>query len=355
MILGTTGANIGRPYLRVQVAALNRRILSISRAMGYQDRDRMELQAKSSESLLWGKICSTYRLAQEKGAASLTRTSTETLEDQGFRYILKIAANLRDKPKPKKDKNAIQAKNPFLPPDPDLFVSQLATGRHSCVLNKFNLVAHHCIIITNEFRAQEEPLSASDFEACWEVLCCMPDGGLAYFNCGENSGASQPHKHIQCIPLPLAYDDTGCPLESPFQLKFHQGVLNAKEGEVFSVHGLPFMHAAFGISQSFSHKDGRNVFEYIEKQYLVCMEYLAAKFVKSGIPWSPQTDSYNILMTREYCVVIPRSSDDISGVGCNAMGYAGSFFLASKEEIEQVKRLGPSHVLRTLGFANVEE
>ena len=25
----------------------------------------------------------------------------------------------------------------------------------------------------------------------------MPGGGLAFFNCGDQSGASQPHKHIQ--------------------------------------------------------------------------------------------------------------------------------------------------------------
>eukprot|EP00890_Picochlorum_soloecismus_P003465 jgi/Picsp_1/4119/NSC_01629-R1_ap4a phosphorylase ii len=355
MILGTIGANIGRPYLRLQVAALKCRILSISSAAGYHDRDGMESQTRNSESPLWNKICATYRLAQDKGAASLTRTSTETLEDQGFQYILKIASNLRDKPKPKKDKSVKQARNPFLPPDPDLFVSKLSTGQHSCVLNKFNLVAHHCIIITDDFHPQEEPLDARDFEACWEVVCCMPAGGLAYFNCGENSGASQPHKHIQCIPLPLACDDAGRPLESPFHQRFHQGAVNANEGEVFSVGGLPFVHAAFGINQSFSSKHGKKMFEYIEKQCGESMSYLAKKLEKGGIAWSPRSDSYNILMTREYFIVIPRSSDDNSGVGCNAMGYAGSFFLASKDEIEQVKLLGPSHVLQTLGFANPEE
>jgi len=315
----------------------------------------MEPQSSKSESPLWNKICSTYRLAQEKGAASLTSTSTETLEDQGFRYILKIASNLKDKPKPRKAKGTMQTRNPFLPPDPDLFVSQLSTGQHSCVLNKFNLVAHHCIIITDDFHPQEEPLNASDFEACWEVLCCMPNGGLVYFNCGENSGASQPHKHIQCIPLPLAYDDDGIPLESPFHLKFHQGAAHAKKGEIFSVHGIPFMHAAFGIDQYFLNKQGQNWFEYIEKRYGDCMDYLERKLEKGARAWTPRSDSYNMLMTREYFVVIPRSCEDNSGVGCNAMGYAGSFFLSSKDEIEQVKRLGPSYVLQTLGFANSEE
>jgi Ap4A phosphorylase N-terminal domain/ATP adenylyltransferase C-terminal domain len=31
-----------------------------------------------------------------------------------------------------------------------------------------------------------------------------PNGGLAYFNRGPVSGASQPHKHLQVVPLPLS-------------------------------------------------------------------------------------------------------------------------------------------------------
>lgn len=31
----------------------------------------------------------------------------------------------------------------------------------------------------------------------------MPRGGLAFYNCGPVSGASQPHKHVQVVPLPL--------------------------------------------------------------------------------------------------------------------------------------------------------
>jgi len=39
---------------------------------------------------------------------------------------------------------------------------------------------------------------------CAGAAQAMPGGGLAYFNCGEHSGASQPHKHTQVVPLPLA-------------------------------------------------------------------------------------------------------------------------------------------------------
>ena len=35
-------------------------------------------------------------------------------------------------------------------------------------------------------------------------LQAMPEGGICYFNCGPHSGASQPHKHLQIVPLPLS-------------------------------------------------------------------------------------------------------------------------------------------------------
>ena len=37
----------------------------------------------------------------------------------------------------------------------------------------------------------------------------MPLGGLAFYNCGPVSGASQPHKHVQVVPLPLDGTDGG--------------------------------------------------------------------------------------------------------------------------------------------------
>lgn len=99
-------------------------------------------------------------------------------------------------------------------------------------------VAHHVLVVTKHFEHQTQPLTAQDFHATSSVLqvlsspeclpmaasfcskftsCCaehcpltdrltdslllfdqeLPTGGVAYFNCGPESGASQPHKHIQ--------------------------------------------------------------------------------------------------------------------------------------------------------------
>ena len=44
-------------------------------------------------------------------------------------------------------------RNPFLPPDPELVVGPLPPA-HVLLLNKFNVVAHHLLVVTQEFRSQ---------------------------------------------------------------------------------------------------------------------------------------------------------------------------------------------------------
>jgi sulfate adenylyltransferase (ADP) / ATP adenylyltransferase len=41
---------------------------------------------------------------------------------------------------------------------------------HVCLLNKFNVVAHHVLVVTREFEQQTSPLNAADFDATLQVL-----------------------------------------------------------------------------------------------------------------------------------------------------------------------------------------
>lgn len=49
---------------------------------------------------VWSAVLARYQEAQEQQASSSIETNTELLEDGGVTFILKIAAKLRDKPKP---------------------------------------------------------------------------------------------------------------------------------------------------------------------------------------------------------------------------------------------------------------
>ncbi|CAM9945064.1 unnamed protein product [Discosporangium mesarthrocarpum] len=77
-------------------------------------------------------------------------------------------------------------------------VEELSTGDHLLVLNKYNTMKDHALVITREFRSQDEALSESDFRAWFEVVEALP--GAGFFNSGAEAGASQPHKHMQVIP-----------------------------------------------------------------------------------------------------------------------------------------------------------
>jgi ATP adenylyltransferase len=44
--------------------------------------------------------------------------------------------------------------NPFLPCEQDMFVADVSRS-HLCLLNKFNVIDHHLLIVTREFENQE--------------------------------------------------------------------------------------------------------------------------------------------------------------------------------------------------------
>lgn len=107
--------------------------------------------------------------------------------------------------KPKADKPDLPKKpfNPFLNPPESLYITELAPG-HYVVLNKFAIVPEHFILATKEFRPQTHLLEEDDLGAAYACLKAYRTEGrelFGFFNSGEHSGASQPHRHIQFLPV----------------------------------------------------------------------------------------------------------------------------------------------------------
>ena len=122
-------------------------------------------------------------------------TATDFVEDRGVQFLVRVISNLRRK-LPHNGR-----KNPFLPYEQDLYVAD-ASPTHVCILNKYNVVDLHLLIITRAFEHQETMLRLADFQALWR--CLGEYDSLGFYNSGHLSGASQPHKHLQIVPLPLA-------------------------------------------------------------------------------------------------------------------------------------------------------
>lgn len=89
------------------------------------------------------------------------------------------------------------------PYDPQLLVAEL--GDHTLLLNKFALIPQHFLLVTREFRSQALPPAPSTLALSYRILTSLPsstpDQRLCFFNCGPESGASQPHCHMQFVDL----------------------------------------------------------------------------------------------------------------------------------------------------------
>ncbi|KAL4423467.1 hypothetical protein ABPG77_005419 [Micractinium sp. CCAP 211/92] len=356
-----------------------------------------------STSALWQAITDRYKTAQRDAAATMTETNTEVVQDEGVHFVLRVAAKLRDKPKPPAEAAGQPKKewrNPFLPYEEALWVADLGAS-HVLLLNKFNIVPWHCLVVTSQFRSQLEDLDAADWAATWAVLQDMPRGGLAFYNCGPVSGASQPHKHMQIVPLPLDGDggsSGGSPAGSVGEERAQPPVWpavaaateGAPAGQPVELRNLPFAAFAARLAPPDAAQDGLQeplltgaaagapaaagsdsdgeaaagvagaaavpaaTGQYLEQVYCRLLASCKA-FVegKTGVPAaSPQdgTLSYNMVCTRDFMMLVPRRRESDGPVSCNSVAFAGSIFVRSVEEVQYVAQRGPLSILTSTGY-----
>jgi ATP adenylyltransferase len=93
--------------------------------------------------------------------------------------------------------------NPFLDPHPALRIIDV-TPAHYLVLNKFAVVPEHFILATTQYKEQTHLLEKQDLAAAYACVMAYKAQGkelFGFFNSGIHSGASQPHRHIQFLPV----------------------------------------------------------------------------------------------------------------------------------------------------------
>ncbi|MEE4272293.1 MAG: hypothetical protein V2I67_11495 [Thermoanaerobaculales bacterium] len=276
-------------------------------------------------SSLADTIATVALRASRDGSLVSLPTSTSLVVDGGIEFIVHVSELQKSKAVAKKLQKATSF-NPFLPPDPDLLIGPVPP-RHVAVLNKFNVLHHHLLIVTDEFEAQERLLHRGDFEALGR---CMAElDGLGFYNGGTVAGASQPHKHLQLAPLPLGSGPDPTPLDRIVPPA-------GRVGEIDALEALPFRHA-------FLHLDGRAVTGNRADEL---HEHYRAACAAVGI--RDETQPYNMLLTRRWMLVAPRRCEHWEGVSINSLGFAGSLLVRNRDQLAAVKRRGPLSILRTV-------
>jgi ATP adenylyltransferase len=261
---------------------------------------------------LWSTLVERTARALASGALVPIRTEVEVIEDDGVPFLVRVVSNLERKARAvQPPPDGQPPRNPFLPPyEEDLFVSYVPPA-HACLLNKFNVFDHHALLVTRAYEEQVFPLTPADFEAL--LSCTAEVDALAFYNGGRLAGASQPHKHLQLVQAPLAAGGRRTPMD-----------------EALARGRLPFRHAL-----------GPPLREPVQAHatYIGLLRDVGCE--QPGMP-------YNLLATRDWTLVVPRTQESFESISLNSLAFAGSLLVKNREQLERVRAVGPMAMLRAV-------
>ena len=281
----------------------------------------------------------------EAGALRSIATTSETVEDGGVRFAVRVVDNLRRKTQAAaRWQQATDAPrrpdNPFLPYDEDLYVGHLSDD-HVCLLNKFNVLEHHLLIVTAAFEAQTSLLTAPDLAALWQ--CLAEVDGLGFYNGGVEAGASQPHKHLQLAPFPLV---PGAGAELPVDRLVHAALTGAEPARAAA---LPFVHALVALDDL--PPDPAAAGPVLRARYLALLD--ATGLDPDPAPGAVQSAPYNLLLTRRWMMALPRAEEFFESQSLNALAFAGGLLVKDDTELARVREVGPLALLRHCGVREI--
>lgn len=290
---------------------------------------------------LWKQVQERSAKAKKRGALQAIQTTSEFVEQEGLQFLVRIVSSLAKKDLDREDKSRKVGRetsiyNPFLPYDEDLWVTDISLS-HVCLLNKFSVIDHHILLVTRAFEHQESFLTVNDFEAMW--ICMAEYEGLAFYNSGTIAGASQSHKHMQMVPLPLASRGPKVPIESVLKLDRY------RKRET-STGNLPFVHAISQVNPQ-SLEFSRQGAEQTLEDYYSLLQAVGLRKDNTEKPLG----AYNLLVTRKWMLLIPRSRECFESISINALGFAGAFLVKNSEQMQLVKQTGPLTILREVSVA----
>ncbi|MGE5660403.1 MAG: ATP adenylyltransferase family protein [Actinomycetota bacterium] len=286
---------------------------------------------------LWPKVKARTNSALQGGALHSIATESEFVEQNGIRFLVRRSSNIarKDEAKKQQDRNTTSSGkevNPFLPYEKDLFVADIS-DTHLCLLNKFNVVEDHLLIVTREFEEQESLLTLSDFEAMWAVLAEID--GLAFYNGGKLAGASQRHKHLQVVPLPIAPSGPPIPILPALATASFQGMIG-------TIPAFQFSHTFAKLKTS----EKANPLA-TARSTLECYHTLLDTVGLSS-SHTQQVGAYNLLVTREWMLIIARSQESFDSISINSLGFAGTFFVRNDQQMQLLKDYGPLTILQNV-------
>ncbi|KAJ5731441.1 ATP adenylyltransferase C-terminal [Penicillium malachiteum] len=346
------------------------------------------MQLGLSESLS-ALVARRFIAAKEGGDLVFSQTHLSLITAAGIPYQLRYCPALGKKPSNLKPETTLPRPkfDPFENPSPELLIAHFPPENpsHALVLNKFPVIPNHFILSTKEWRAQTDLLEKADLEAAYECLRTWgqddntttgpaPRRLFAFFNSGEDSGASQPHRHLQFLPVEA--------MRQPETEGWHPLI------DVLTAHAqshpgsstfqylphLPFAHFALPLPKNPSADTLQSIYISL---YCAAVAATEGRDPRQG-PTEPALSidgpsaiSYNLAMTLSTMMIAPRRSEtakipmdpiaagdivDPGVLSLNGTILAGTLMVKAEAEWDAL-RSNPenlSRVLRDVGFSRVD-
>ncbi|KAJ5193221.1 ATP adenylyltransferase C-terminal [Penicillium cf. viridicatum] len=232
-------------------------------------------------------------------SVSDVKTPTTAVLTQQTQYQLRYCPALAKKPSNLKPDNGSKTPkpDPFEHPSPDLLIAQFPPENpaYNLILNKFPVIPNHFLLVTKDWQAQTDILDKPDLEATYECLKAWntdEDGSrsangssskslFAFFNSGDDSGASQPHRHLQFLPV-----------------------------EAMRQPGLPFAHFALPIPPNAPAETLHAIYITLYKAAAAATRGRTPSQDTESLPTQgPASISYNLAMTRSTMMICPRRQE----------------------------------------------
>lgn len=260
------------------------------------------------------------------------------------------------------------------------------------MLNKFPIIAEHFILATKINKKQTHALEQDDLEATYACLKEWQEASrsrhqrlFAFFNSGPHSGASQPHRHLQFLPLERMHEGD---MTSGWDLLIdlimtnrgpvpqgtinHHGYTTKWLSEIAGTpHGLlqhadiPFAHFAVPFKSTPSGSELMDIYKRL---------FSAAKTAADGFnsthPLRPSDSvdsddlpiSYNLALTTSGMIIMPRRNEgtmlfnadgiEIGFVALNGTTLGGTLMVKHEKEWELLRQKPEmlDGILAAIGF-----
>lgn len=286
-----------------------------------------------ADSSLVTRVSEIFEKSLKNGFLTFIPSVEERIRVNKINYQIRCIPSLKKKPTNISNDSAPKKKfNPFLPYDENLYVQKTPNNLHNVLLNKFSVIKYHILLTTVDFQSQLDPLNIHDLESMWWTLNSINKGDykeLAFFNCGADSGASQPHKHLQVLIMDK--DDKEMPPVNNIIIEEGQ---NFEKGKIFKISQFKLNHGCILFPDN----------EVVTPENLL-------KYYNNLLSIVPTGSSYNFLCTLKWMLVVPRKNETYSErISINSLGYAGMVLVKAKEDIDLIKEVGVETILNSLGY-----